>query len=121
MIQQSEYESIHILYDDLRKHYEYFGGKTKSETNWEMTGQGGKKLTSAQNKAKDVKGTTNWGTPRQATRVTETEMDKAGMKEKNTKKERKELTLEIQIGTLNISGIAYGYRGKYMKTEEELL
>eukprot|EP00965_Chrysotila_dentata_P016364 541690-Pleurochrysis_carterae.AAC.1 len=28
---------------------------------------------------------------------------------------------EIQIGTLNISGIAFSYRGKYMKTEEELL
>eukprot|EP00965_Chrysotila_dentata_P132715 4388320-Pleurochrysis_carterae.AAC.1 len=28
---------------------------------------------------------------------------------------------EIQIGTLNISGIAFSYRGKYIKTEEELL
>eukprot|EP00965_Chrysotila_dentata_P011994 393896-Pleurochrysis_carterae.AAC.1 len=28
---------------------------------------------------------------------------------------------EIHIGTLNISGIAIGYRGRYMKTEEELL
>eukprot|EP00965_Chrysotila_dentata_P163717 5405750-Pleurochrysis_carterae.AAC.1 len=29
--------------------------------------------------------------------------------------------LEIHLGTLNISGIAYGYRGRYIKTEEELL
>eukprot|EP00965_Chrysotila_dentata_P028100 934556-Pleurochrysis_carterae.AAC.2 len=28
---------------------------------------------------------------------------------------------EVHLGTLNISGIAFGYRGKYMKTEEELL
>eukprot|EP00965_Chrysotila_dentata_P061473 2035901-Pleurochrysis_carterae.AAC.2 len=28
---------------------------------------------------------------------------------------------EVQIGTLNISGIAFSYRGKYLKTEEELL
>eukprot|EP00965_Chrysotila_dentata_P043515 1446572-Pleurochrysis_carterae.AAC.1 len=28
---------------------------------------------------------------------------------------------EIHIGTLNTSGIAFGYRGKYMKTEEEIL
>eukprot|EP00965_Chrysotila_dentata_P118646 3922473-Pleurochrysis_carterae.AAC.1 len=86
-----------------------------------MTGQNGKNLTSAQNKTKDAMGTINWDTPKQATRVTETETDKAGRKENNTKKERKELTMEIQIGTMNISGIAYGYRGKYMKTEEELL
>eukprot|EP00965_Chrysotila_dentata_P200821 6180200-Pleurochrysis_carterae.AAC.1 len=28
---------------------------------------------------------------------------------------------EINLGTLNISGIIFSYRGKYMNTEEELL
>eukprot|EP00965_Chrysotila_dentata_P260099 6213783-Pleurochrysis_carterae.AAC.2 len=25
MIQQTEYETVHVLYDDTMKHYEYFG------------------------------------------------------------------------------------------------
>eukprot|EP00965_Chrysotila_dentata_P259879 6213714-Pleurochrysis_carterae.AAC.1 len=28
---------------------------------------------------------------------------------------------EVHVGTLNISGIALSYRGRYMKTEEDLL
>eukprot|EP00965_Chrysotila_dentata_P015759 521545-Pleurochrysis_carterae.AAC.1 len=35
--------------------------------------------------------------------------------------QRKEQILEVHIGTLNISGIAFGYRGRYIKTKEELL
>eukprot|EP00965_Chrysotila_dentata_P224308 6194106-Pleurochrysis_carterae.AAC.1 len=34
---------------------------------------------------------------------------------------QREHLLEIHIGTLNVSGIAYGYRGKYINTEEDLL
>eukprot|EP00965_Chrysotila_dentata_P225767 6194971-Pleurochrysis_carterae.AAC.3 len=30
-------------------------------------------------------------------------------------------TTQLHIGTLNMSGISYGYRGKYIKTEEDLL
>eukprot|EP00965_Chrysotila_dentata_P179370 5923820-Pleurochrysis_carterae.AAC.1 len=80
MIQQSEYETVHILYDDLRKHYEYFARETSSERNRERPGQNCRKVTGAHNKAKDVKGTTTGDIQRQATRVIEAETDKAGMK-----------------------------------------
>eukprot|EP00965_Chrysotila_dentata_P099937 3301832-Pleurochrysis_carterae.AAC.1 len=54
--------------------------------------------------------------------------DKKGEETESMRKRRRavqmeetggEQTLEVHIGTMNISGISYGYRGKYMKTEEE--
>eukprot|EP00965_Chrysotila_dentata_P103059 3402691-Pleurochrysis_carterae.AAC.1 len=121
MIQRSEYETVHILYDDLTKHYEYFGRENSPEIDRETPGQSVRKLTGELHMTKDDKGTTYRDTPRQATRVRETETDGTGLKAKDTEVERGEQILEIQIGTINISGITYGYRGKYMKTEEELL
>eukprot|EP00965_Chrysotila_dentata_P060775 2014092-Pleurochrysis_carterae.AAC.2 len=124
MIKQSEFESIHILYDDVAKHYGYFGKNAIGEDIAEGLGlevqemetgkreevrEGGEiKAVTTETLRNKVMGE---GGTREGSRIGTT----------NIREERELQKSEVHLGTLNISGIAFGYRGKYMKTEEELL
>eukprot|EP00965_Chrysotila_dentata_P011995 393896-Pleurochrysis_carterae.AAC.2 len=50
MLQQSEYETVHILYDDMTKHYEYFRKDIGEEGTWEGPRQ------NRENKEKELHG-----------------------------------------------------------------
>eukprot|EP00965_Chrysotila_dentata_P102885 3396931-Pleurochrysis_carterae.AAC.1 len=128
-IKQSEYGLIHVLYDDDAKHYEYFGREASEEEAVEGHG------TTREREAEEQETETRFREEEMKENVKATMMHNS---RKTTVGEEATLTRntigttgigevwgvqnsEIQVGTLNISGIAFGYRGKYMKTEEELL
>eukprot|EP00965_Chrysotila_dentata_P202511 6181167-Pleurochrysis_carterae.AAC.3 len=57
----------------------------------------------------------------QQTKQEEPTTDKnTGTRRTQTRKRQEQQILETQIGTLNMSGISFGYRGKYIKTDEGL-
>eukprot|EP00965_Chrysotila_dentata_P007576 246714-Pleurochrysis_carterae.AAC.1 len=124
LIKQSEFESIHVLYDAVTKHYEYFANDAAGEDN--EVGSGPEVQTAETGKCKEVRERENAGavkteTPRNMN-VREGEILMGSRTGKTNIKEGRELQRsEVHLGTLNISGIAFSYRGKYMKTEEELL
>eukprot|EP00965_Chrysotila_dentata_P169136 5584891-Pleurochrysis_carterae.AAC.1 len=124
LIRQSEFESIHVLYDAVAKHYEYFANNDAGEGI--ADGPGSEVQTSETGKRKDVREGEHAGvimteTPRNKT-AGDGETIMGNRTGKTNTKEGKELQRsEVLLGTLNISGITFGYRGKYMKTEEELL
>eukprot|EP00965_Chrysotila_dentata_P096145 3176441-Pleurochrysis_carterae.AAC.1 len=130
MTQQSVYRSIHLLYDHITKHYEYFDrdagdgmthrepkktrerGKEEREI-WKM-GQAKEEKRSRGNKERqDAK--------HQTTQQGDKTDKKTGIRRKLTGEQLVKHMLETHIGTMNISGISFGYRGRYMKPEEELL
>eukprot|EP00965_Chrysotila_dentata_P128906 4261912-Pleurochrysis_carterae.AAC.1 len=59
--------------------------------------------------------------PRNASLETDTTSKRDRIGATRTGEGRGEQISELHIGTLNISGITFGYRGRYIKTEEELL
>eukprot|EP00965_Chrysotila_dentata_P090606 2990784-Pleurochrysis_carterae.AAC.1 len=123
-IRQSESASIHILYDDVAKHYEYFGEATTSEDTVEEPEPKTREIENGKRKEDTERG-------EKEIRETETSRDVHGAGGTTTNASQEKMTAikegsmiqrsEVQIGTLNISGIAFSYRGKYMKTEEEIL
>eukprot|EP00965_Chrysotila_dentata_P171287 5652822-Pleurochrysis_carterae.AAC.1 len=124
LIKQSEVGSIHVLYDAAAKHYEYFaknaaGEGTEDETGMEMQKRetGKCKEVREREKASAEKTENLWNM------TTGEEKTPKGRRIGNTdiREKKEQQGSEINLGTLNISGIAFGYRGKYLKTEEELL
>eukprot|EP00965_Chrysotila_dentata_P087108 2875895-Pleurochrysis_carterae.AAC.1 len=123
-LRQSESASVHILYDDVAKHYEYFGKETTAEDTVE-------KLQPKEREIKTCKKTEDTETGEKATKATEISRETHGAGEKTPDENKENSKIikegnmaqrsEAQLGTLNISGIAFSYRGKYMKTEEDLL
>eukprot|EP00965_Chrysotila_dentata_P094346 3118977-Pleurochrysis_carterae.AAC.1 len=126
LMQQSVHETIHVLYDDTMEHYEYFDKEVGERGTTEESRQSREREEQEQcgNRMERDKGglTEEKGeTPRSAMRGEETEPTKKRTRTVGTGETRGEQILEMLMGTMNISGISYGYRGKYMKTEEELL
>eukprot|EP00965_Chrysotila_dentata_P201055 6180354-Pleurochrysis_carterae.AAC.1 len=130
LIKQSEFESIHVLYDDVAKHYEYFGRNTRGEDVGEGPGwgvrekekdkgmeTGKRKEVTEGEKVENVK----METTRNTLKGEEENWEGSKAGPTNAGEGTESQRSEVHLGTLNISGIAFGYRGKYIKTEEELL
>eukprot|EP00965_Chrysotila_dentata_P257461 6212893-Pleurochrysis_carterae.AAC.2 len=113
------------------KHYEYFGKDEHKEDREKGTcevpgqdrerkaqGQHGREADDDKGKKLAVETTTNQTTDKRETKAKPTKQGTGAM---GARKGREEQTPEMHIGTMNISGIAYGYRGKYIRTKEELL
>eukprot|EP00965_Chrysotila_dentata_P212875 6187301-Pleurochrysis_carterae.AAC.1 len=123
LIKQSEFESIHVLYDDVPKHYEHFGRNAIGEDI--VDGPGLEEQEMETGKRKEVmegeKVTAVTTEPPRNT-MGEGEILKGSKIGTANLREGGELQRsKVHLGTLNISGIAFGYSGKYTKTEEELL
>eukprot|EP00965_Chrysotila_dentata_P173940 5741850-Pleurochrysis_carterae.AAC.1 len=165
-IHQSQYKSIHLLYDHIAKHYECFDGgnveqqkrqvshrtaeegevgqesrkkklekgqmgrgngevQTQGEPNTtrdcvekgqEKYTEGRTKMEKKENKKEEGRGANQYDTQRgqKADEQASARKDPIGQRQRG-------LHLEMNIGTLNMSGISFGYRGKYIQTEETLL
>eukprot|EP00965_Chrysotila_dentata_P218045 6190375-Pleurochrysis_carterae.AAC.1 len=127
IIRRDTHKSIHLLYDDYEaKHYEYFSGDTRQpgettsapkETKGkrEEPQKGGmerrKEMEAREEQAEKSGNVTGEDTPEKYT----------GKPEAPKGKSQEGHLLGIQIGTLNVSGLSYGYKGKYIKAEEDLL
>eukprot|EP00965_Chrysotila_dentata_P114799 3794293-Pleurochrysis_carterae.AAC.1 len=124
LINQSEFDSIHVLYDAVAKHYEYFANNTAGEDS--MDGPGPEVRNAETGKGKEIREGEHAGVA-----TTETPRNMTGREGETTKENRIGKTniregrgphrSEVHLGTLNISGISISYRGKYINTEEELL
>eukprot|EP00965_Chrysotila_dentata_P045453 1509994-Pleurochrysis_carterae.AAC.1 len=130
LIKQSEYGSIHVLYDDAAKHYEHFGSDTMEEnTGGEQETMGEREAvmyeTETGRRKEEEEGEkvklTTMNSTRNTTVGEETISRGNRIGITGTGEEPGIQNSEVHVGTLNISGIAFGYRGRYMKTEEELL
>eukprot|EP00965_Chrysotila_dentata_P009096 296087-Pleurochrysis_carterae.AAC.1 len=163
IIQTSQHKLIHLLYDHINKHYEYFNrGSADQQTygapnSTPVRGEQktGKEMHIAEEKNMDNGDGQIQGEPSKTREKGEKEQEihkegkatqelrrrsdegrnaiwrdtqlkqnsdgSAGTRKKLTGELQGELTLETHIGTLNISGISFGYRGKYKQTEETLL
>eukprot|EP00965_Chrysotila_dentata_P012338 405600-Pleurochrysis_carterae.AAC.1 len=131
MIQHSEYESIHVLYDNDARHYEYFGrerreetavtGKTKETEGTRGAMQEGREGKQGTEDKKARKEEDRGHMENQTIQRPNPTVAPEGVRTAQTRREIGKQTLQIYIGALNVSGIAYGYRGRYIKTEEDLL
>eukprot|EP00965_Chrysotila_dentata_P009900 322946-Pleurochrysis_carterae.AAC.1 len=126
LIQQSDYDTIHVLYDDVMKHYEYFDKDVREKETMEESKQLREREEQVQSgnwTERDKEGfmEENGNTTRTAKRGEEMEFTRKRTRAVGIEDTRGGQILEMHIGTMNISGISYGYRGKYMRTEEELL
>eukprot|EP00965_Chrysotila_dentata_P259283 6213507-Pleurochrysis_carterae.AAC.2 len=124
IIRGDEHTSIHLLYDHEERHYEYFSGvavqpiETSSEPNETNRGVGQIGAT-ARRMEEECSGK---GAGRSTNIMGEEALGRRGgrLDELNGENQGEHL-LEIHVGTLNVSEISYGYRGKYINTEEDLL
>eukprot|EP00965_Chrysotila_dentata_P183027 6044037-Pleurochrysis_carterae.AAC.1 len=159
IIHQSQYKSIHLLYDHIAKHYEYFDGgngdQQKRQANeggevghktrrgkqaTEQKARGNGEVTEPhvaqecveeglgrhkEDRAEEEKGDDRNEEGRSAKQLgkqREQNMDeRANAGKEPTRERQRGLHMETNIGTLNMSGISFGYRGKYIQTEETLL
>eukprot|EP00965_Chrysotila_dentata_P135424 4477582-Pleurochrysis_carterae.AAC.1 len=124
LIRQSESGSVHVLYDAAAKHYEYFA---KNDATEDIRDENGPEMQTAEmGRCKVLRKEENADAVQTENQrngtMGEGETPKGSKIEKTNIREIKELQrTEVHLGTLNISGITFSYRGKYMKTEEELL
>eukprot|EP00965_Chrysotila_dentata_P194812 6176598-Pleurochrysis_carterae.AAC.3 len=124
LLRQSDFDSIHLLYDEAAKHYEYFGNNATAEEITDGTGSEAQDMeTGEQKEVEEGVNVTDiiTKTPRNMTTGEETTLKGNRTRTTSIREDRKLQKSEVHIETLNISGIAFGYRGRYIKTEEELL
>eukprot|EP00965_Chrysotila_dentata_P061477 2035998-Pleurochrysis_carterae.AAC.3 len=109
MIKQSEYASIHILYDDMMKHYEYFGDVDREEVFQDVP------IQTREGETK-VRETTS-------ERRTEEDREKANQakEEEPSSKALPETDVKPKIDRIRTTRIGEGRGGKYIRTEEEIL
>eukprot|EP00965_Chrysotila_dentata_P033089 1102113-Pleurochrysis_carterae.AAC.1 len=118
--------SIHLIYDHVAKHYEYFGGEAGRQTaaaSEPGAAKGKQENTQQIATEKRGEGESSGLEEEIVNNITEkgTSERREGQQEATNGKNIEGCHLEVLIGTLNVSGISYGYRGKYIHTTEDLL